>query len=341
MSDWKSQLIQAYRFSTAPYRKLRMMNMASRGKVPIIVLFYHRVADDYPNDWTMTRAEFKQQIEWFQDQFEIVDLQECQRRIASGSNAVPTLSITFDDGYAENAEFALPLLIERRIPVTYFVTTEHTTRQKPFPHDVELGRPLPVNTLASLLAMDMAGVEIGGHTRSHVDLGSITDPVELADEVITASREMGNLIGRPIRYFAFPFGQRANLNRDAFAMLKAAGFLGVCSAYGGWNEVGEDPFHLQRMHGDPNLERMKNWLTYDPRIAKVPRFDFAGGTFDPDLIQKAITAADFNTNENSTKPSNPSTPEKSQCRASQLSSSPFPNVGDDNAPSNNRFLPSS
>ncbi|MEL7497097.1 MAG: polysaccharide deacetylase family protein [Planctomycetota bacterium] len=268
-----------------------MLNMARQGTVPVIVLFYHRVADEYPNDWSMTRAEFQQQIEWFEENFEIVDLQECQRRIASGNNSRPTLAITFDDGYAENSEFALPLLIERKIPATYFVTTYHTTEQKPFPHDVQRGRPLPVNSIASLLAMDMAGIEIAAHSRTHPDIGSITDPRQLVDEVIASSIEMESLIGRKIRYFAFPFGQPCNLHRDVFAMLKEAGFLGVCSAYGGWNEIGEDPFHLQRIHGDPNIQRMKNWLTFDPRVGRVDRYDYRGGTVDQELLQSTIEAA--------------------------------------------------
>lgn len=288
MPDWKTKLIQAYRLISAPYRKFRWMNLEANGRVPVIVLFYHRVADGHPNDWSMSRSSFEQQIDWFQERFDIVDLEECQRRIRSQHNARPTLAITFDDGYAENNEFALPLLIERRIPATYFVTTYHTTHQAPFPHDVEAGTPLPVNDIASLRALDMAGIEIGAHTRTHADLGKITDPKQLADEVIVASLEMQALLGRKIRYFAFPFGQTANLNRDAHAMLKEAGFLGVCSAYGGWNEIGEDAFHLQRLHGDPNFERMKNWLSFDPRIAKTPRFDFHGGSCDPAFLQQVI-----------------------------------------------------
>lgn len=291
MFDWKSKLIQAYRIATLPYRKIRLFQMSQSGTVPCLVIFYHRVADEDQNPWTISRQAFEQQISWFQDNFDLVDLEECQRRIQSGQNQRPTLSITFDDGYAENCEFALPLLIERRIPCTYFVTTEHTTQQKPFPHDVERGKPLPTNSIASLLAMDIAGIEIGAHTRTHANIGEIKCENQLVDEVIAASVEMESIIGRKMRYFAFPFGQHNHLNRNAFAMLKEAGFLGVCSAYGGWNEIGSDPFHIQRIHGDPNFQRMKNWLTLDPRIGRVARFDYQGGSFDPELLSTTINAA--------------------------------------------------
>lgn len=292
MTCWKSKLIDAYRGMTLPFRHFRFMRMYRQQTVPVIVLFYHRVADEHHNSWSMTRAQFQRQIDWFQEAFEIVDLEECQRRIAGGGNTRPTLAITFDDGYAENCEFALPMLIERRIPVTYFVTTYHTTQQKPFPHDVDCGQPLPTNTIESLRALDLAGVEIGAHTRTHPNLGDITDENLLVDEVIKASCEMQQLIGRKVRYFAFPYGQHVNLNPTVFAMLKEAGFKGVCSAYGGWNDIGGDAFHLQRIHGDPNMSRMKNWLTYDPRLSRVKRYDYANGSCDTELVQQALSESD-------------------------------------------------
>ena len=290
MSHWKTKLIQAYRLGSLPYRQFRWFNMSRKGKVPVIILFYHRVADDHPNPWTMSRQDFSDQIDWLQDNFDIVSLEECQNRILKRGNHRPTVAITFDDGYAENCEYGLPLLVERRIPATYFVTTDHTFNQKPFAHDVERDCPLPTNTVESLIAMDRAGIEIGAHTRTHPDLGSITDERVLVDEVVAASIELEAAIGSRVRYFAFPFGQSHNLNPKVFGMLRELGFLGVCSAYGGWNEVGEDAFHLQRMHGDPNIERMKNWLTYDPRIQSVKRYVPKDEAFDKELLQETVRA---------------------------------------------------
>ncbi|MFK7768530.1 MAG: polysaccharide deacetylase family protein [Mariniblastus sp.] len=278
MSDWNTKLINAYRFASWPYRCMRFHQMRKSGTVPIVSMFFHRIADTILNPWTMTCGMFEQQIDWLQENFDIVDLEESQRRIRSGFNERPTLSITFDDGYAENCDFALPMLIERRIPVTYFVTAHNVIHQEPFQHDVDRGQPLYVNTVESLRALDMAGVEIAAHTRTHADLGKITCAETLVDEVLTSSEEMEELIGRKMRYFAFPYGQRANLNPTVFAMLREAGFLGVCSAYGGWNQVGCDAFHIQRIHADPNFSRVKNWLTYDPRISNIDRYDYSGGT---------------------------------------------------------------
>ncbi|MEM7783718.1 MAG: polysaccharide deacetylase family protein [Planctomycetota bacterium] len=288
MSKWKTRLIEMYRCLSIPYRQARYVRMVNRGQVPVIVLFYHRVSDQWPNRWTISCKDFERQINWLESTFEIVDLNECQRRIESGHNSVPTLAITFDDGYAENCEFALPLLIERRIPVTYFVTTQHTVYQQPFQHDLDVGQRLATNTIESLRALDLAGVEIGAHTRTHPDLGAIKCPQKLVDELVHSSNEVSKRIGRKIQHFAFPFGQLSNLNRDAFRILKEAGFKSVCSAYGGWNAIGQESFHLQRLHGDPNFSRIRNWLTFDPRIDRVKRFDYSGSQLTSEEIRKLI-----------------------------------------------------
>ena len=237
--------------------------------MPVSILYYHRVADEDPGPWTISCSDFRKQVDWLEQKFDVVSLAEAQKRIRSGFNDRPTVSITFDDGYADNTVFALPLLMKRNIPVTYFVTTKHTLEGTPFAHDVDNGRPLYPNSGETLRAMAAAGVEIGGHTRNHPSLADIDDPKILFDEMITATQEMEHVIKRPIRYFAIPYGQLEHLSPEVFRIAKEHGFSGICSAYGGWNEVGSDAFHLQRFHGDPRISCLKNWLTLDPRKRKL------------------------------------------------------------------------
>ena len=260
--------------------------MKRRGKVPVFILFYHRVSDQKLNDWTITVKKFARQMTWLQKNFDIVDLQECQRRISSGHNDRPTVAVTFDDGYRENGEFAIPYLVEKRIPATYFVTTNYTLGQKPFPHDLQRNEPLLTDDADSLRAYANGGIEIGAHTRTHPSMGDVSKPEQIVDEVITSARELEAVIGRRIRYFAFPFGKKVNLNPIVFHLLKECGFLGVCSAFGGRNEIGGDAFHLQRIHGDPVFSRIRNSLTYDPRVARVPHYNYAIDPADEATVKR-------------------------------------------------------
>jgi peptidoglycan/xylan/chitin deacetylase (PgdA/CDA1 family) len=274
VTPWRQWLLELYYVSSVPWRRRAMARWISAGRAPVMVLFYHRVADDVTNAWTCSRRDFARALAWVKAHCDLVSLADAQSRMISGVNERPAVAITFDDGYAENMDYALPLLVREGVPCTYFVATTFVLKQQPFPHDAALGRPLAPNTPQQLRELASWGIEIGAHTRGHVDLGRIRDDASLREEICGSADDLAQMVGRPIRYFAFPYGQRPNLNIRAFEIARDAGFAGVCSAYGGYNFPGDDAFHLQRIHGDPELVRLKNWLTVDPRKVHQPRFDY-------------------------------------------------------------------
>jgi peptidoglycan/xylan/chitin deacetylase (PgdA/CDA1 family) len=256
--------------------------MVAAGRTPVMILFYHRISDDHLNDWTLPTRNFAQQIEWLRRHTDLVSLEEAQRRLASGHNTRPTACITFDDGYADNCRFALPLLMRHQVPVTYFVSLQHVVERETFPHDKQAGVSLATNTIDELRGLASAGVEIGHHTRRHTDLGKVTDESELYDELVESGRELAAAVDQRMRFFAFPYGLHANLNARAFHMAREAGYLGVCSAYGGYNFPGDDTYHLQRFHADPEWSRFKNWVTIDPRkLSGTQRYDYGLPVYEP------------------------------------------------------------
>ena len=258
-------LIGAYYLATKNARRRRLQELSDAGTAPVMSLFYHRVADEFPNPWTISTERFKAQIEWIRERFEVVSLIEAQQRIGATGNRTPAVCITFDDGYADNCRAALPWLIAEKVPFTYFVTTENVLRGNAFEHDIRRGRPLTPNTVEQIRELAAAGVEIGAHTRTHADLGALRNEDALYDEIVGGKRELEGIIDRAVRYFAFPFGRHANLSPVAFSIAFRCGFWGVCSAYGGYNLPGDDPFHIQRFHGDPRWGRFCNWLSFDQR----------------------------------------------------------------------------
>lgn len=276
---WKHALLAGYYAALAPYRWRNRRRWQHTGNAPVLVLMYHRVADDLATPWTVSNAVFERQIDWLRANVDLVSMAEAQRRIREG-NRRAAACITFDDGYADNCDSALPLLIRHRIPCVYFVTSRNVIDQRPFDHDVKRGAPSPPNTIEQIRALADAGIEIGGHTRTHADLGQIDDPAALRDEILGGADDLARMTLRPVRYFAFPFGQKPNLSGLAFRVARDGGLAAVCSAYGGFNFPGDDPFHLQRFAVDNDLVRLKNWCGVDPRkLCKHPRFDFAASDF--------------------------------------------------------------
>jgi peptidoglycan/xylan/chitin deacetylase (PgdA/CDA1 family) len=282
MQLWRQLALAAYCQATHPYRVWQGRILRQTGRAPITILIFHRIADDDANDWTTPTATFESAVRWLKDHCELISLEEAQRRVRAGSNSRPAICITFDDGYDINCRRALPLLIDERVPCTYFVTTQPVLDGTWFEHDRVMGNNFRPNTVAQLRELVAAGIEIGAHSRTHPDFAQITNSNVLYDELVAARDDLQSAVGAPIRYFAFPFGSHENLCAAAFHMARDAGFEGVLSAYGGYNFPGDDPFHLQRRGVDGPLVRIKNWATMDPfRHRRIPRFEYESHARSP------------------------------------------------------------
>src|SRR5581483_9499448 len=57
-------------------------------------------------------------------QFTPLALDEALSRMRSGSLPARALAVTFDDGYADNAVAALPILARYGVPATFFIATD-------------------------------------------------------------------------------------------------------------------------------------------------------------------------------------------------------------------------
>lgn len=285
----KKPLISAYYHATLPYRWLRNARLIAAGKAPVLILFYHCIADHLAVPWSHTNDEFERQMRWLMARCEMITLAEAQRRIRSGTNDRLAAHITFDDGYAENCDRAIPFLLDHRIPCTYFVSTHYVLEQEPFPHDVKLGYRSSPNTVEQIRTMSDAGIEIAAHTRTHPDMGRVHDPERIQEEFVVAGQELEDMTGRRVRYFAFPFGMPRNMNPAVFHLAKQMGYEAVCSAYGDYNFPGDDAFHIRRIHAD-DMVRLRNWGTIDPRKQWWrPQYDYEAVAV-AEVMQEAVLA---------------------------------------------------
>lgn len=254
-----------YRLSTWQRRQQLRHDLAQAGRFPIAILFYHRIANSHANTWSMSTNDFARQLDWLQEHFDVVSLAEAQRRIRAATNNRPTVAITFDDGYAENVQFAIPELARRELPATYFVATHFTRTGEAFPHDRAAGVPLKPNTVDELKHIAAQGFELGAHTRHHLDMGQVHSIEWLREQIVGSAEDLRSWCDVPINYFSFPTGLPANMSQLAVDVIQQAGFQGFCSAYGAWNWPGQPGVHLRRIHADPGLQSLKNWLSLDPR----------------------------------------------------------------------------
>lgn len=89
------------------------------------ILIYHRVlpkADPlFPAE--VDAARFDQQLRFLKQAFNIIPLRQAVEGLRSGALPPRAACITFDDGYADNADIALPILKRHGVRATFFVAT--------------------------------------------------------------------------------------------------------------------------------------------------------------------------------------------------------------------------
>lgn len=174
--------------------------------------------------------------------YEFVHQAEFARRLQTGEDVDGTCSLTFDDGTSDYHEHLLPLLAELDVPATFFVCPGLLGEPYPF---VEPGAGVRFMTRAELL--DVAAhplVEIGSHTRKHVQLGKATEE-QAYEEIVACKAELEDMLGVAVPSFAFP-----NCEYSADAP-KAAHRAGHTSAVTGGGRGGLIPFELRRESPSP------------------------------------------------------------------------------------------
>lgn len=95
------------------------------GRQGLSILIYHRVLPQkdplFPEE--IDRADFDRQLRLLKSMFTIIPLIDAVRRARAGTLPANAACITFDDGYADNAEVALPVLQAHGLSATFFVAT--------------------------------------------------------------------------------------------------------------------------------------------------------------------------------------------------------------------------
>jgi peptidoglycan/xylan/chitin deacetylase (PgdA/CDA1 family) len=101
---------------------LRLLEHAARRPV-LVVLTYHRIGDPgaspfYDRVYSATPEALRAQLLYLRDHFHMPPTDAID---ADGPVRVPTALVTFDDGYRDNAELALPVLAELGVPGAFFL----------------------------------------------------------------------------------------------------------------------------------------------------------------------------------------------------------------------------
>jgi len=106
----------------------------------VIALLYHRIFDCKIDSQLLcvTPENFEKQMIYLKEDFEILRINELLKNLKEKKVLQRGILITFDDGYADNFYFALPILEKLKIPVTFFICSENIDRdEESWSHQLE------------------------------------------------------------------------------------------------------------------------------------------------------------------------------------------------------------
>ena len=219
------------------------------------VLMYHKVNDQLENPVTVPTSRFAEQMALLAEfGYTVVGLDAVLAHYVDGASLPPkAVLITFDDGYRDNLENALPALQKHGYPAVLFAPLGYVGDRRPLPHDEHLvPRGILNRTLdwGELRELEQAGVRIESHGISHRPLAELEIDGS-AREIAISKLRLEEALGRPVRAFAYVKGSEAHYRPVHLSLLRQAGYdLGFTSVSGA-NGPASDRFRLRRYNVEP------------------------------------------------------------------------------------------
>lgn len=166
--------------------------------------------------------------------------------------------LTFDDGFCDVVENALPVLQEYGYRAMMFLVAGllgQTNEWQQLQGDVTQ-QLVDVVQVREWLA---AGNEIGSHTLTHPHLTHLSTS-EAREEIKASKKKLEDIFGYPVDHFCYPYGDWNERVRDLVA---EAGYTTACTTDFGVNDAQVHPLVLKRVtarYRSRSLKELKRWF---------------------------------------------------------------------------------
>lgn len=223
------------------------------------VLNYHQVEQKNGNPLTLWPDQFEAQMAYLADEgYTTITIDEMMDALENGAPLPEKpVIITFDDGYADNYEYAYPILKKYGFKATIFLIYDFTNA---YPNYL---------TWEQIDEMKQSGlIRFESHTMTHANLAELDSADELRHEIADSHDLLSEKIGYDMHYIAYPGGR---VNPEIEEITRAAGYRGGFTVHYGLSTPTEGRYQMDRipifganMH---TLTRFKLRLAFAPLIA--------------------------------------------------------------------------
>jgi peptidoglycan/xylan/chitin deacetylase (PgdA/CDA1 family) len=212
-----------------------------RPKTAVPVLGYHSISDERRDGtlrWSVSPGDFDEQMALIRERGCISLTVSEYAAVLRGLAPLPPrpVLITFDDGFADLAETALPVLRGHGLTATAYVITSRVGAVRSPEGD-------PVLDWSQLGELRAHGVEIGSHSQTHHALDCLRRN-ELHQEVARSKRTLEDMLQAPVWSFAYPYGYHSAAVRRA---VRAAGYSSACGVKNALSHQKDDVFAIARV----------------------------------------------------------------------------------------------
>ena len=236
------------------------MDELTRNREPIPILTYHQIAEPASKgapfrSLSVAPLDFERQMTWLKflgyQGLSMGDLMPYLR----GERQGKVVGITFDDGYANNLDYALPVLRRHGFSSTCYVVSQLLGQTNRWDREAGIAQ-VPLMPHEGLRQWVAAGQEVGAHTRHHVHLPQL-DARTGYEEMALCKSELEAGLGVPVEHFCYPYGE---YGPEHVAMAREAGFMTATTTRRGRCHAREDLLQLSRVPVLRSTTRPLLWL---------------------------------------------------------------------------------
>ncbi|HUP64904.1 MAG TPA: polysaccharide deacetylase family protein [Thermoanaerobaculia bacterium] len=253
---------------------------AETGTNPV-VLTYHIVQSPSDTFFSMTREDFRLQMDYLRDTgYTVISLADLYDYVTGKLETIPknAVVITVDDGWKCTYTEIYPVLKEMGFPFTVFI----------YPNFI--GKSAYALSWDQIVEMAADGVDIQSHTNSHPFLTKRA-PSALRAELLESKGILEEKTGKPVRFLAYPYG---DYNQAVVKATEEAGYDAGLTCNFGAVSRDSNPFRMNRfvIYQNTSFATFRKHLGVgDLRLSETT--PARGGTFEPSSPVISARIADF------------------------------------------------
>jgi len=211
-------------------------------------LYCHYVFDDQ-------KERFNEILKSLSNVGQFVTTDVCIQMLKEGNINGKYFHLSFDDGFRNIYKNAYPVLRKHKIPSIAFLPTDFIdvdwAEEKKYCLDIAKYNGV-IETLKwnDILEMSSNNVDFGSHTRTHVNLSSISNnELLLNNEIKESKKDLEEKIGKDCKYIAWPFGEHKHIDNTAIDYIKESQYTACFGAFrGSIHKNKTDIFKIPRHH---------------------------------------------------------------------------------------------